>query len=438
MNDWMSSLQNSERTSDIAVPWQRSGLRHVWMPYCQMATAATPVPVVATEDVYLILPGGRRMIDGLASWWTACHGYNHPHLTKAVQQQLHTMPHVMFGGINHEPALALATRLARLLPGDLNRVFFCDSGSVAVEVAMKMAVQFWRNTGDRSRHRFITFRHAYHGDTTGAMSLCDPVGGMHAHFKGFLLEQYPCEIPKTEKDGRDFDRFLTDRREELAGIFIEPLVQGAGGMKFHGPESLRLLRDACDRHGLIMICDELATGFGRTGTMFAIEQAGVVPDIICLGKALTGGMIGMAATVATDRIFDGFLDSDPTHALMHGPTYMANPLACAAANASLDLFEAEPRLEHVSQIESDLADALEPARRCSGVVDVRVKGAVGVIQVAELRHLDRLRQRFLDRGAFVRPFADMIYVTPSLTITREQLGQLCDIVVGVTREWSEW
>ena len=261
--------------------------------------------------MYLSLADGRRVIDGLASWWTACHGYNHPHLTQAIQRQLDVMPHVMFGGINHEPALTLAARLSALLPGDLGRVFFCDSGSVAVEVAMKMAVQFWRNSSSRigeaqHRNQFVTFKHAYHGDTTGAMSLCDPVGSMHAHFKGFLLEQYPSDIPQTQDEARQFEQFVNQRRSELAGVFIEPLVQGAGGMKFHDPEALRIIRRTCDRHDLLMICDELATGFGRTGSLFAVHQADIVPDIICLGKALTGGMIGMAATVATNRVFDRF------------------------------------------------------------------------------------------------------------------------------------
>ena len=432
-----------ERKNQDVPDWQRTGYPHIWMPYSQMRTAPRPLPVVGTDGVHLILADGRRVIDGLASWWTACHGHNHPHLTQAVRRQLDVMPHVMFGGINHEPALTLASRLAALLPGDLSRVFFCDSGSVAVEVAMKMAAQYWRNASshDRdahSRNRFITFKHAYHGDTTGAMSLCDPVGSMHSHFKGFLLEQYPCSIPHSKQEASQFEDFVRQRRRELAGVFIEPLVQGAGGMKFHDPEALRIIRRTCDRHDLLMICDELATGFGRTGSMFAVHQADVVPDVVCLGKALTGGMIGMAATVATERVFDRFLSDDPTHALMHGPTFMANPLACAAANASLDLFESEPRLKQVAAIESQLRDAVAPATGIPGVVDVRVKGAIGVIQVAKLHHRDQLHQRFLDAGVFVRPFADMIYVTPPLSITSAQLTQLCEAVIAVTREWARW
>ena len=315
--------------------------------------------------------------------------------------------------------------------------FFSDSGSVSVEVALKMAVQFWLNRNVSGRHRFVCFEHAYHGDTTGAMSVCDPVNSMHAHFKGFLLEQFPQRIPQTREEGNEFDRFLASRRDELAGVIVEPLVQGAGGMKFHAPESLRMIADGCQRHGLLLIADEIATGFGRTGTMFACEQAGVVPDIMCVGKALTAGTIGMAATIATPRVFDSFLSEDPTHALMHGPTFMANPLACAAANASLDLFETEPRLRQVAEIETQLQEQLEGCKEFSGVVDVRAKGAVGVVQVELLHNLDRLRSRFAELGVWVRPFSDMIYVTPPLTIG-ERLGTLCEAVIRGTEEWSTW
>lgn len=408
-----------------------------WQPYTQMRTSPPPVRVVRTEDVYLDLEDGRQIIDGLASWWTVCHGYNHPHIRQAVQQQLEAMPHVMFGGITHEPAEKLAARLGEILPGDLQHVFFSDSGSVSVEVALKMAVQFWLNRNVSGRHRFVSFQNAYHGDTTGAMSVCDPVNSMHAHFKGFLLEQFPQRIPRTVEEGNDFDQFLAARRDELAGVIIEPLVQGAGGMKFHLPESLRMIADACCRHGLLLIADEIATGFGRTGTMFACEQADVVPDIMCVGKALTAGTIGMAATIATARVFEAFQSDDPNHALMHGPTFMANPLACAAANASLDLFETEPRLSQVAEIETQLREQLDECRSLQGVVDVRAKGAVGVVQVESLHNLDRLRRRFVELGAWVRPFSDMIYVTPPLTIG-ERLGTLCEAVVRGTKEWSAW
>ena len=325
-----------------------------------MQTAPLPVPVVATDDVHLVLADGTRLIDGMASWWTACHGYNHPHIRQAVEEQLHRMPHVMFGGINHEPALRLALRLAKFLPGDLDHVFFSDSGSVAVEVALKMAVQYWLNRGVSGRHKFVSFLHAYHGDTTGAMSVCDPDNSMHSHFKGFLLEQYSQPIPQTTEETTHFDAFIQSKRSELAGVLIEPLIQGAGGMKFHPPESVAAISRICRQHDVLLIADEIATGFGRTGTMFACEQSEVVPDIMCVGKALTGGTLGLAATIATDRVYEAFLSDDPMHALMHGPTFMANPLACAAANASLDLFETEPRLQQAAQCEQIIRQELDP------------------------------------------------------------------------------
>ena len=418
--------------------WQRDGMRHIWMPYCQMHTAPTPVPVAETEGVFLILEDGRRLIDGLASWWTACHGYNHPHIVAAVEDQLRRMPHVMFGGIHHEPALRLAARLSRLLPGNLNRVFFCDSGSVAVEVALKMAVQYWLNRGVTGRNRFVAFRDAYHGDTTGAMSLCDPVNSMHSRFAGLLLEQHSLEIPHTKLQASQFDNFVREHCDRLAGVFVEPLIQAAGGMKFHPPEAVAMIRETCDRYGMLLIADELATGFGRTGSMFAVEQSDVVPDIICLGKALTGGTMGLAATVARDSVFDAFLSDDPAHALMHGPTFMANPLACAAANASLDLFETEPRPAQVKEIERQLTEALQSCSDRPGVVDVRCRGAVGVIQVERLHHLDRLRHRFVEDGVWLRPFGDVIYVTPPLCITPTELTTLLESLVRVVDEWSTW
>lgn len=411
---------------------------HVWMPYSQMLTSPSPIRVAATEDVYLVLDDGRRLIDGMASWWTACHGYNHPHIRQAVEKQLRVMPHVMFGGIHHEPAVTLAQRLAALAPGNLSRVFFSDSGSVSVEVALKMAVQFWLNQGVSGRSKFVSFRHAYHGDTTGAMSVCDPVNSMHAHFKGFLLEQYSQRVPQTDSEHRRFMQFLQSKRHEVAGVILEPLIQGAGGMKFHSPESVSRIRGTCDECDVLMIADEIATGFGRTGTMFACDQANVVPDIMCLGKALTGGTLSLAATIATDRIFEAFLSEDSQKALMHGPTFMANPLACAAANASLDLFESEPRIEQATAMERQLREFLQPCRRMEGVVDVRSKGAVGVIQVSELHHLERLRARIVDEGIWLRPFGDMIYMTPPLSISTSQLTALCEATVRVVREWSKW
>ena len=400
--------------------WQRDAADHLWMPYTQMRTAPLPLPVVATEEVYLVLADGRRLIDGLASWWTACHGYNHPHIARRIAAQLEVMPHVMLGGIHHEGAVTLAGRLAEILPGDLSHVFFSDSGSVAVEVAMKMAAQRWRNQGEAARNRFVTFRHAYHGDTTGAMSLCDPERSMHAHFKGFLLEQYSQPIPETEAEQAAFAAFLAGRREELAAVVIEPLVQGAGGMRFHSPAALAAVARITREAGLLLIADEIATGFGRTGSMFACEQADVVPDIMCLGKALTGGALGMAATVATGEVFASFCGDDDSLALMHGPTYMANPLACAAAHGSLDLFEEQPRPRQAKEMEVALDEQLAVCRDISGVVDVRTRGAIGVVQVEPLHHdiglsaskLFNYEPQLIETFGFFRDLPEYVYQFP--------------------------
>src|ERR1700704_2849486 len=335
--------------------WYTAGLAHVWLPYAQMKTMRPPLPVVRTQGCRIVLADGCELIDGIASWWTACHGYNHPHIRRAVERQLAAMPHVMFGGLVHEPALTLARRLAALLPGDLNRVFFSESGSVAVEIAMKMAVQFWLNRGMAGRTRFVAFKSGYHGDTTGAMAVCDPDSGMHALFRGMLAEHFIVDLPREEESEAALARLLDRHAGEIAGILVEPLVQGAGGMRFHDVAVLRALRAAADRHDLLLIFDEIFTGFGRTGSLFACGAADVVPDIITLSKALTGGTLPLAATVATAKVFDAFWSEDPARALMHGPTYMANALACAAANASLDLFEQEPRLRQIADISDALA-----------------------------------------------------------------------------------
>jgi adenosylmethionine---8-amino-7-oxononanoate aminotransferase len=413
--------------------WYAAGWPHVWLPYAQMKTATPPLAVARTEGSRIVLADGRELIDGIASWWTACHGYNHPHIRAALIRQAETMPHVMFGGLAHEPALRLARRLVELLPGDLDRVFFSDSGSVAVEVALKMAVQFWRNRGQGGRARFVTFRGGYHGDTTGAMAVSDPDDSMHALFKGVLPAHINVALPTDEESAGNLRRALERHAETLAGIIVEPLVQGAGGMRFHEASVLRRLRDLADRYELLLIFDEIFTGFGRTGTMFAGEQAGVGPDIICLSKALTGGTLPLAATVASRRVFDAFWSDDPRHALMHGPTFMANPLACAAANASLDLFERERRLAQVRAIESQLMHELEPCCGLRGVKDVRVKGAIGVVELEWIDDLDALRRRFIAEGVFVRPFGNVVYLTPGFTIQADELTKLTDAVVKVIR-----
>ena len=409
---------------------------HVWRPYTQMATEAAALPVAATDGVRIRLEDGRELIDGMASWWTACHGYNHPHITGAIAQQLAIMPHVMFGGLGHQPATTLAGRLARMLPGDLDHVFFCDSGSVATEIALKMAIQFWINHGARGRTRFAAFRHGYHGDTMGAMAVSDTEDGMHQVFAGALPENFIRALPRTKAELADFDGFLGRHRDVLAGVILEPLVQAAGGMKFHDADTLAAIFAACRRHDVLFIADEVATGFGRTGAMFGSDQAGIAPDILCLSKALTGGTIGLGATVANARVFDAFLGDDPARALMHGPTFMANPLACAAANASLDLFESEPRLQQVKAIEARLADALAPCRDLKGVRDVRALGAIGVIEFEQMRDLPWLRRRFVEEGVWLRPFGDMVYVMPAFTIGADDLAVVTDAMVKVVGEWS--
>jgi len=417
-------------------------LRHLWRPYTQMQTEGPPLVAVETDGARIRLEDGRWLIDGIASWWTACHGYNHPHITAAVKTQLDAMPHVMFGGLVHEPALELASRLAGLLPGAgtdgaLNHIFFSDSGSVAVEVALKMAVQYWRNAGESGRDRFVCFRHAYHGDTMGAMSVSDPDDGMHAAFRGYFPEQIVADLPRDTAARAAFDALIAGRRGEIAAVIVEPLVQAAGGMKFHDPATHAAVAESCRRHGVLLIADEIATGFGRTGHLFACEAAGVVPDIVCLGKALSGGVLSLAATAANARVFDGFLSDDPEHALMHGPTYMANPLAVAAANASLDLFEYGARLDTAQELEAHFRTALEPCRDLPGIADVRALGAIGVVQMAAPRALGWLRARFVEHGVWVRPFGDVVYLMPPLIVTTDERTALTDAVVAVMTEWAD-
>jgi adenosylmethionine---8-amino-7-oxononanoate aminotransferase len=411
--------------------WREAWREHIWLPYSQMKTDLPPLPVIATEGTRLRLADGRELVDGTASWWTACHGYNPPHIRHAVARQLKAMPHVMFGGLVHEPAVRLAMRLAALLPGDLDRVFFSESGSVAVEVALKMAAQFWINKGVAGRSKFLAFRGAYHGDTFATMAVCDPDEGMHKRFASVLPQNIIADLPRDEESAAQFAALVERHAHELAAIIVEPLVQGAGGMIFHSPDVLARLRAIADRYGLLLIFDEIFTGFGRTGAMFACQEANVVPDIICLSKALTGGTMPLAATIARRHVFEAFWSDDPAQALMHGPTYMANPLACAAANASLDLFEKEPRLKQVATIEAGLKAGLELCRGLQGIKDVRVKGAIGVVELEEEPDLNTLRSRFIELGVFVRPFGRVIYLTPAFTIDAVDLKRLIEAILTV-------
>ncbi len=411
--------------------WLWQGLPHLWLPYTQMKTAQPPLAVARTEGSRIYLADGRVLVDGIASWWTACHGYNHPAIRAAVAAQLEAMPHVMFGGLVHQPAADLARRLAALLRGDLTHVFFSDSGSVAVEVAIKMAVQYWLNKGVKGRTKCLAFKGAYHGDTFATMAVCDPDEGMHAHFKGVLPEQIIADLPEDEEKLAVVEALVARHADQLAAIIVEPLAQGAGGMIFHDAEVLRRLRALADKYDLLLIFDEIFTGFGRTGSMFACEEAGVVPDIITLSKALTGGTMALAATITRTKLFEAFLSDDPARALMHGPTFMANALACAAANASLDLFEREPRLKQVAAISQSLTQGLEPCRARPGVRGVRVKGAIGVVEMEKIADLDALKRRFIEAGVFVRPFGRVIYLTPAFTIQAEELKLLTKTVVKI-------
>jgi adenosylmethionine-8-amino-7-oxononanoate aminotransferase len=411
---------------------------HVWHPYGALPAALPSLPVVSAEGVRLRTADGRELIDGMSSWWCAVHGYRHPALDAAVREQLGRMAHVMFGGLTHEPAVLLAERLVELTPEGLERVFFADSGSVAVEVAIKMCVQYQRAVGHPGRTRLLTVRGGYHGDTAGAMAVCDPVGGMHSLFTGLLAEHVFAERPPdgfaAPRDER-WQRWAAQVRElaerhadELAGVIVEPVVQGAGGMRFHHPACVSLLREVCDEHGLLLVADEIATGFGRTGALFACEHAAVAPDVMCVGKALTGGYMTLAATLCTAEVASA-ISAGEGGGLMHGPTYMANPLACAVALASLDLLATGAWRTQVAGIERGLREGLEPARGVSGVGDVRVLGAIGVVQLDHEVDVRAATVAALERGVWLRPFRDLVYTMPPYVISDEDLAIVTKAVV---------
>ena len=408
----------------------------VWHPYGALPAALAPLPVVSAEGVRLRLADGRELIDGMASWWCAIHGYRNAALDAAVEEQLGKMAHVMFGGLTHEPAIVLAERLTELAPRDLERVFLADSGSVAVEVAIKLCIQYQRALGHAGRTRLLTVRGGYHGDTTGAMAVCDPVGGMHSLFTGMLPEHVFAERPPDGFDaGLDEDwagqvRELAARHaHELAAVIVEPVVQGAGGMRFHSAECVSLMRRVCDEHGLLLVLDEIATGFGRTGTMFASEHAGVAPDVMCVGKALTGGYMTLAATLCTPAVADA-VSRGEGGGLMHGPTFMGNPLACAVALASLRLLDEGDWRARVRAIEQGLRAGLEPARGLPGVADVRVLGAIGVVQLECDVDVARVTAAAVDRGVWLRPFRDLIYAMPPYVIDERDLASVTSAMVA--------
>ena len=414
--------------------WQQKATDNLWPPYTQMRTTPIGLPVVEAEGVRIKLADGRILIDGVSSWWSVCHGYRHPHIEQAVISQLQKLPHIMLGGYQHEPAALLARRLADICPGELNHVFFTDSGSVAIEVGMKMAIQFWLNNGVKGRHKFIHFRGGYHGDTFATMAVCDPEEGMHSHFSGVLTPQILAELPVNDELYELLDKQMASHADEVAGLLIEPLVQGAGGMVFHSEEVLKKVAALCKKHDILLIADEIMTGLGRLGDMVACQRADVIPDIITFSKTLTGGTVPLAATIASRRIFEAFLDDDPSKALMHGPTFMGNPIGCAAAMASLDLFELEPRLDQVKAIEKQLIKELAPAREFAGVKDVRVCGSIGVIETTGLGNVNLLKQRFVEKGVWIRPFGNIIYTIPPYIIGEDDLTKVTSAMVNLSRD----
>ncbi len=426
--------------------WRAFEAAHVWHPYASMLHPITAYPVRRASGVELELEDGRRLIDGMASWWCAIHGYNVPALNSAVERQLHEMAHVMFGGLTHRPAADLARRLLEIAPAGMNHLFFADSGSVAVEVAIKMALQFWQAQGRPEKHRLLSIRGGYHGDTFGAMSVCDPVSGMHHLFAGLLAQQYFADAPTAATDDAwdetqiaSFRTQIEAHRHELAAVILEPIVQGAGGMRFHAPAFLRRVRALCDECEVLLICDEIATGFGRIGTLFACEQAGVEPDIMCIGKALTGGYMTLAATLCSARVCNGIHagGSDQPGVLMHGPTFMANPLACAVASASIELLLDSPWQQRVTAIEEQLRQELVPCRDLEGVADVRVKGAIGVIEMVRPVDVEAVQRKLVADGVWLRPFGKLLYAMPPFVITPAQLRRVTGAMSAVCHELAD-
>lgn len=410
---------------------------HVWHPYAAFPNPAPVYPVSHADGVHLHLTDGRNLIDGTASWWSVIHGYNRPELNAAIEQQLGKMAHVMLGGLTHEPVARLAQLLTEITPTGLNKVFFSDSGSVAVEVAMKMALQFWFSQGQHQKTQFLALRSGYHGDTFAAMSVCDPFGGMHHLFTHTFSRQIFSETPSCKFDDEwderyiaNFSQLIQRHRQKIAAVILEPIAQNAGGMRFYSPHYLRRVRELCDKNDVLLIADEVATGFGRTGKLFACEHANISPDIMCLGKGLTGGYIGLAATLANDKVSDGIAQGK-SGAFMHGPTFMGNPLACAVALASTELLLNSDWQAKVAHMEAFMKAELEPCRELSLVADVRVLGAIGVVELHEPLPIEDIQAKFVKEGVWIRPLGKLIYLMPSYVISDTELRQLTRAIYSV-------
>lgn len=413
---------------------------HVWHPYAAMPNLYPVFPVESAQGVHIRLMDGRSLVDGVSSWWTCIHGYNHPRLNQAAHAQIDRMSHVMFGGLTHQPAVDLAQKLIALTPAPLQQVFFCDSGSVAVEVAMKMAIQYWYNRGLPQKQKFLTIRNGYHGDTFAAMSACDPVNGMHHLFRDMLTPQYFAEAPQVrfdqawqEQDIAGFAALLETHCDRIAAAIFEPVVQNAGGMRFYHPEYVRQAKVLCEKYDVLLILDEIATGFGRTGEMFACDYAGICPDILCVGKALTGGFMSLAATLTTPAISEGFAAGE-VGVFMHGPTFMANPLACAVAVENLTLLESYDWRSTIRAIESQLNAELAPCRDLAAVKDVRVLGAIGVVELHEPVDMAVIQPRFVEEGVWLRPFGRLIYTMPPYIIQPAELTAITQAIYTIVAQ----